>query len=370
MTPDLKASAARLQDWTRGALVFWEGVQEPSGAWPEELHADGTPHTAKIRRHRVQARQVYTYALATRLGWHDGREVVRRTVDFMWEAGWTEGGMVHRLHADGTVADGTHDLYDHAFYVLALGWAEAVAGGQMERIAEVTAFIDGLAMESGGYAEDARGTLPRRQNPHMHLFEACLNLHRLGVLGDWWARAETLLGLFRERFYEPRAKVVGEFFAADWTPVPGDVEPGHGCEWVWLLGLWARTGGVPLNAIQDRLYQNALLSGGVWLWDVVDRKGEAVRETSRLWVQTELVKAHLAMAERGVAGAADMAAAGVNGLLAEWLEARGTWVDKRGACGQRIGEAVPTSTFYHVITMAAEVARVAGVTSANASSRA
>jgi len=337
-------------------LAFWAGVQEPTGAWPEELHPDGTPHSDMVRRHRVQARQVYTYALATKLEWYDGTEIVRRTVDFLWDAGRGDTpGLIHSLNADDSVADDRRDLYDHAFYLLALGHAEAVIGGQRERIGEVVGFIDGLSQPSGGYAETPGGALPRRQNPHMHLFETFMGLHALGVPG-MSARAEAMHRLFRRNFYD--RGTVHEFFGRDWDKVDGAVEPGHGCEWVWLLGLWRRLGGNVEEAVQARLYQNALLSGDVWLWDAVDAKGAPVWETSRLWVQTELIKAHLAMAELGVAGAAGMAAAGIDGLLAEWLQPHGTWIDKRGACGQRLSTSVPTSTFYHIITMAAEAERV------------
>ena len=365
MSPELRNVSVQLQKWMRAALKAWRVGWEASGSWVEERGLDGRPHTEVVRRHRVQARQVYTYALATRQGWHEGRDVVRGTVDFLWEAGWARDGapgLIHQLNPDGSVADARRDFYDHAFYLLALGWAEATVGGQMERLERVWAFIASLALPQtgygGGYAEGVPPALPRRQNPHMHLFEACLNLDMLGIDGPWRARAGEVIALFETRFYDPRHKAVTEFFEANWTPLPEPLEPGHAMEWVWLLGVWERLTGEGRSE-RDALYQNAILSGGVWLWDETDRDWEAVRETSRLWVQTELVKAHLTQAERDVAGALDMAVAGVEGLLAGWLRPDGLFVDKIGACGQRLSAAVPTSTLYHIATMVSEVERVA-----------
>ena len=363
MTPEIERSARRLESWMReAALPFWAEVQEPTGAWPEHLHPDGTPDREAVRRHRVQARQAYTYALAHRLGWWADAGTVESTVDFMWEAGWARDGLpglIHRLHADRSVASDLRDLYDHAFYLLALGWAESVCGGQAARIGKVIAFIDGLAHPAGGFKEGVPPSLPRRQNPHMHLLEAHLNLHALGVAGDWRARAERMVALWDAHVFDARHRSVREFFDESWHWDGGTFEPGHAMEWVWLLSQWEGVSGETRAAQRDALYGRTLLDGGVWLWDEVDHAGEAVRETSRLWVQTELVKAHLAQARRGVPGAAGMAASAADGILETWLEPRGTWRDQLGACGQTVSTTIPTSTFYHLITMAAELSRVA-----------
>ena len=363
MTPEIQRSAKRLESWVReAALPFWAEVQEDTGAWPEHLHPDGTPDREAVRRHRVQARQVYTYALAHRLGWWSDAGVVERTVDFMWKAGWAPDGrpgLIHRLGADGSVASDLRDLYDHAFYLLALGWAQSVCGEQEDRLAKTLAFLDSLAHPAGGYAEGLPPALPRRQNPHMHVLEACLNLHTLGLAGDWVARAERLMALWDAHMFDDRRQSVREFFDENWHWDGGTFEPGHAMEWVWLLGLWGDVSGENRATQRDALYGRALVDGGVWLRDEVDHAGESVRDTSRLWVQTELVKAHLTQARHGVPGAAGMAASAVDGLLEEWLEPRGTWRDQLGACGQTVSTTIPTSTFYHIITMAAEMSRAA-----------
>ena len=129
-------------------------------------------------------------------------------------------------------------------------------------------------------------------------------------------------------------------------------------EWVWLLGWWERLTGVSTRHYRDALYDSTLSSGREWLLDAevpTDQGWEAERETSRLWVQTEMIKAHLTQGEYG------QAARGIEGLLEHWLEPRGTWVDQRGACGQDLATTIPTSTFYHIITLASEAERVAEI---------
>ena len=97
---------------------------------------------------------------------------------------------------------------------------------------------------------------------------------------------------------------------------------------------------------------------GYFLNDEEDVNGRIRRETRRLWVQTEVIKAHLTMAENGVAGSADMAAAFIDGLFETYLKPDGTWCDQTNACGGEIATTIPVSTFYHIACMAFEAERV------------
>jgi len=72
-----------------------------------------------------------------------------------------------------------------------------------------------------------------------------------------------------------------------------------------------------------------------------------------------VIKAHLAMAERGVIGARDMAAATIDALFPTYLTAEGVWHDQINACGVNIATTIPVSTFYHILCMASESTRVA-----------
>ncbi|MBN9011423.1 MAG: AGE family epimerase/isomerase, partial [Rhizobiales bacterium] len=73
-----------------------------------------------------------------------------------------------------------------------------------------------LAAPNGGWAESDRHELPRRQNPHMHLFEASLALYEITGEPAHLARASSIFDLFRQRFFDPRHRVIREYFGLDW----------------------------------------------------------------------------------------------------------------------------------------------------------
>ena len=88
-----------------------------------------------------------------------------------------ERGCALLLKADGSVLDSTRDLYTQAFYLLALAWRFRLSSDAkwLEAADRQIAFLDTeMASPEGGYIESIPDRLPRRQNPHMHLFEAFL----------------------------------------------------------------------------------------------------------------------------------------------------------------------------------------------------
>jgi len=361
----LTQSSARLKDWCAlRALPYWATHgQSTDDSWVEHLHLDGTPDVVAERRWRVLARQVYVYAKATSLGWYDGREVALSTYAKMKSVGY-----VHRVSADGTVTDPMRDLYDHAFYVLAAGSLYGLTkDSRFLRDAEaLLGWIEAaLAHPCGGWKESDRVGLEaaRRQNPHMHLFEASLFLYGITENRKHLAFADRVYALFQAHFYD--SGTISEFFASDWTLADSDMgqtaEPGHAVEWIWLLGQYAKATGVNVTAFQSALYKTAQMGRGWFLNDEEDKSGHIRRETKRLWVQTEVIKAHLAMAEIGVGGARDMAAATINALFPTYLTAEGLWNDQINACGANIASTIPVSTFYHILCMAGESVRIAGL---------
>lgn len=137
--------------------------------------------------------------------------------------------------------DETRDLYDNACVLLAL----AALFAATDRIAYrkqieilLTAIDTTLADPAGGWAEDEHGTLPRRQNPHMHLFEACLVLATKTRDASHRRRLDGLYPLFLEQFYNRGAGPLCEFFGPAWERAPKfqseRLDPGHMCEWTWL----------------------------------------------------------------------------------------------------------------------------------------
>ena len=347
-------------------LKRWaERAQRPGGDWVEHLHLDGTADDSAERRWRILARQAVAYAHAAHLGWYsDGEEIARRTFDAYWAEGWTGTHMVHCILPDGTVSDPRADLYDHAFALLACARMLQLTGELLyrDRAKLIRGWIETQRDPHGGWAEGDVKPVPRRQNPHMHLLEASLALYEATGKAEDLDIAREVISLFDRHFL--RGDVIGEFFNADWTlhPECGHVvEPGHAVEWIWLLTRFdTLTGGdhsLACHALYDRAFRNRLVD----LYDEEDADGEIVRQTTRTWVMTEAVKSHLAMAERGHPGAADMAAATISSMMGPVLTPDGLWVDQRNACGAPVAETIPVSTLYHIVGMAIEAERVASL---------
>lgn len=368
MSEFLTQSAARIKTWTvESALPLWaDRARLPDGSWVEHLALSGAPDVAAERRWRVLARQVYVYAQASRYEWYDGAAIAEQTYSRMQATGY-----VHRVDMGGYITDGQNDFYDHAFYLLAAASLYGLTHrAQYLRDAEaVLAWInDRLKHPSGGWYEgrSADGKLihgTRRQNPHMHLLEASMFLHSLTKNPDHLAPANEVFGLFEAHFFCEDTHTISEFFTRDWKLAAGDIgqtaEPGHAMEWVWLLGQYTKASGIDTTRYRKALYARAIAERDIFLNDEEDASGNIRRETKRLWVQTEVIKAHLAQAECGFKGSADMAAATIDALFGPYLTPLGLWNDQINACSANVAATIPVSTFYHLLCMAVEAERVA-----------
>lgn len=368
----LEQSAIYLKNWvTDTALPIWaERAQLSDGSWVEHLALDGTADVTAQRRWRVLARQVYVYAHAGSLGWYEGAEIAQNTHARMMQTGY-----VHRVDIDGHVQNDMKDLYDHAFYLLAHASLYKLTQDRkyLTLAEDILTWLDrDMAHINGGWAEHmgVGGTEPRRQNPHMHIFEASLYLYGVTENPAHLSYAHKVFALFEAHFFNEKTRTIREFFTPDWTPLPAPLgtsaEPGHAAEWVWLLHQYEKASGVNTADYAAALYDgihkiNSHSAAGYFLNDEDDETGETRRESKRLWVQTELIKAHLAQAERGGAGwagSADMAAALISGLFEAYLTPDGLWQDQLNACGVNMAKTIPVSTFYHILCMAAEAERV------------
>jgi len=371
---------AQLREW--GGLValpLWAttGFDDACGAFHERLNLDGTPDRAANKRVRVQARQIYVYAHAATLGWCP--QGLQRALDacewIVAKARSPDGrpGYVHLLDPGGTAVVAQRDAYDHAFLMLALGWlAKASGDAQIRALAEeAAAFVEEhLTLPDGSLRESIPDVLPRRQNPHMHAFEAMLALHETIAHPQAHSRARRYLSLLEGRFIDSQTRTLGEYFAADWSRAHGDMgdiaEPGHHAEWAWLLRKYERLTGTPQGGLASELLDAALHTADEttgFLIDEIDRQHRVRRSTRRSWVQTELAKAWMAEAEAGRAGAADEARAVLAALKQHYLDQPfpGGWMDQFDAAGKPLTEFVPASTLYHVFCAIAEADRALGV---------
>lgn len=358
----LQNSAEHLKQWcVEKALPYWaDHAQRDDKSWVEHLKLDGTPDLKAERRWRVLARQVYVYAKSSSLEWYDGAEVAISTYEKMKSLGY-----VHRVSAAGDITNPTRDLYDHAFYLLAASslYELTERSQYLDEAETLLSWIDqSLSHPTGGWKESNLSSIndPRRQNPHMHLFEASLFLYGVTQNPTHLQYADRVYNLFEK--YVIDHGTISEFFASDWTLEAGakgqTAEPGHAMEWIWLLGQYHKATGTNIIAHQNQLYDRAQKDRGWFLNDEEDKAGNIRRETKRLWVQTEVIKAHLAMAENGINGSRDMAAATIDALFPTYLTQSGLWNDQINACDVNIAKTIPVSTFYHILCMAAEAERI------------
>ncbi|MGL4496110.1 MAG: AGE family epimerase/isomerase [Beijerinckiaceae bacterium] len=378
----MSASAEDVPDLKRWcmehALPFWatRGVDGQGGGFFERLFHDGSPDRQAIRRLRVQARQIYVYAHAAHAGWFpDGVRVALNGFDYMMAKGHAPDGapgFVHLLNPDGSVNNPLRDTYDHMFVILGAAWLARVSGdAQVRNIVDATmAFVDeALTDAQGTLLEGFPASLPRRQNPNMHAFEAMLALHETLRWPGALARAQNIFSLMTDKFVDAETATIREFFNDDWSPRAGAegniVEPGHMAEWVWLMRRYAAMGGDIPADLPARLLSSALATADPetgMLFDEADRFGRLLKHTARTWPQTELAKAWLAQTEAGVPGAREKACAAVRMLHRLYLNGvpDGGWIDQRTADGHVISEHMPSSTFYHIFVAAFESDRVLG----------
>jgi mannose-6-phosphate isomerase len=372
----LRRRAKEARSWLFDSCYpLWaeHGLTE-AGLFPEVLSLEHDELSRDVTRVRVQARQTYVFAEAWRMGWKrdTAARLVHAGVSVLTGAALAPTGLPGRtLAANGSgLVDASADLYDTAFVLFAL--AEAARGpGPADEILgaanRILGALDRLARDTarGGYAEVLPAPSVRLQNPHMHLLEACLALHRAEHSADHLARAAEIIDLFETRFTAGESGLLGEKFQADWSMPTGEaaeiVEPGHQFEWVWLLHTWSRLANKPLPDAATRLYGFGLstLDEAGRACQEVTRHGIAHDASRRTWPQTEALKAHLAMFEqRGDDRFAAAACRSFDVLMDEFLTEDGGWIDHFAADGSVLAKDMPASTGYHVVLALAELIRV------------
>ena len=366
-TIDCSPAVCRLRDWhIADVLPVWlETAYDPvRDHFHEGLELDGTPLASPVLRTRSAARMIFTYADAARLGVApkgalDTALKAARALDR--DAGIEGGGYARAFdRKSGQILDPVRDLYDQACALMAFSALYRVTGDAwlLARVEDLLATIDTvLAASGGGWAEDENHTLPRRQNPHMHLFEALTILARASGQKAHRDRLAAVGMLLKRRFLDNEG-LLREFFGPNWELAPEwrseRLDPGHMSEWSWLLSAAGNILGDFLTETSELLITRALELGRApddprFLVDEVDSSGHPLSNGRRLWLQAELIKASLAT------GRVELSEQTAAGLFETYLAQtpRGTWRDRFDLKGNMIATTVPASSCYHLWTVVA-----------------
>ncbi len=373
----LLAVAGQLHGWmTEASWPLWsQGGRHPSSRFYEVLEFDGSPRKRTKSRVRTQARQVYSFGLANELGWKEEltADIVRKSLPVLLSSGLRSDGIAGRTIdiESGELLDGTADLYDTAFCLLAIAQGRSIVGADTadELVDTLLSNIDAkLKYEDGqGYRETLPAGEARLQNPHMHFFESLLNLFDKTGREDVWHRAEDLYQYISHTFFDRSAAVVREGVEDNGNVVQSGYDPGHSMEWVWLMGYRTRLGDDDLPDFAYDLYEHACVAyqkhGRTFLYLTDDN--EPLDASARLWSQTETLKAHLCISELGDPSAAENAVKAATrcaeDMLGFWLQsdAKGGWLDHFDPDGKLVCDAMTASTGYHLYLAIAELMRVA-----------
>jgi mannose-6-phosphate isomerase len=363
-------------------LPLWErhGLDRTRGGYWNRLGPDLAPLADGHKRLLVHARQIFSFTRAAELGagpW--AQAAAAHGLEFLLERFWDprNGGWFTTTDDAGAPLDRRKDLYGHAFAIFALAHHHrACAEPESLRLALATLELLRERLRdpvSGGFFEGASEgwqplSGPRRQNPHMHLVEALLVLAEVAPDSGALRDARALVELLGTRWLDARTGALGELFDPSWQPLAGEagriVEPGHHFEWVWLLDrLHALEPRDSTRAIAERLFDFARrfgvdADGGVF--DQLDRAGQPLLLTKRLWPQTERIKT---LAAR-TGATADTALrreleAGLRYCFARNVDpkTRG-WFEQLSRDGRVLSDAQNATSVYHVVVALEEAAKV------------
>lgn len=379
--------AARRADWFwADFLPDWlDRVQDPEGGVHDLLDQDGVPQAAGPRTVLAQARTLFVLShLALLSGDPALTGMAARQRQFLARLRKAPG--LYRLKGtpSGAPTDDPSDAqarsYDQTFVILALStWNRLSLSPDCEPEIEAcwqaltTTLTDpatGLLLEHDGLADPAAPEAPpRAQNPHMHLYEACLQAFEMSGRAEWLQRAQAVRATALRHFLDPDSGTVAEFLTPGLQPLPGAAglrrEVGHQCEWAWLLMREVELGGDPAtNGIAARLLGFASRHGFAGsgpmagaCFDAVSAKGGVMEESFLLWPQTEAIKAHAMRHIAGEPGAGEAAQQLLCLMFRRWFDGRPAYVNQLGPQAETLQPQALTRLMYHVVLALTEGVR-------------
>lgn len=349
----------------------WHGAfrDKALGGYFERLNRNFKPILTGQRRLVSQCRQlsIYSHLAFVQKGgdYNSIREDFEFIVDRYHDA--ATGHWWFSIDDNGDVKDRYTDLYALTFVIFSFSHYYRATNDNRARnlAAEALKFIQSHFRMDGlpGFAEavgadDAPIKKLRRQNPHMHLLEACLFAHEVWGGAEYLQIADELVCLFYDYFFDKENAVVREFFEDDLSIHAAEgnkVEPGHAFEWVWLLKKHEFIHGDTRHEVATLALLNAAnqygwdeVHGGIY--DTLDPSGAVIADTKRIWPFCESLKANVLMLESGPdrQGLKDRTRDMVSVFKDKYMDERGFWTEWLTRDLHPVTDYMPATTPYHV----------------------
>lgn len=325
-------------------------------------HLDRSNHCGLHEvRLRSVARQTYVFAVAEGIGVTGAKDAFEFGLEFLETivSARPHLGSVWYNRTSGVALRNEIDLYDNAFVLLALaeiGKRDEFRDRCWSLASQLWASVESLRCPSGGFAEGIPPSLPRRQNPHMHLFEALIEA--VNVFGDNVFREaiDDIARLALKRFYQ-HSEYLEENFTEDLEPynsLQAFIEPGHHFEWASLIDMYlaslpeARSDAicVGLREMQRKLLQFAKKKGltpdGLLVLNSVDQDGAVLDPTFRIWPNLERFRY-----ERWNGIDTDLVSQGLSVFISKQDD---FWIERLTLDRKPVEAPCPATTLYHLVT--------------------
>lgn len=347
---------------------WYEAFSDPAGGFYERLGKGFKPVFTGQRRLVTQCRQLSIYSDACERAGKPLYKNLQEKFEFILAKYHDPKTGLWRfsLNDAGNINDPTCDLYALSFVIFSFShYYRATNDGRAQVAAlDVLNLIDSRFRLSLGLAEalDANGNpilKLRRQNPHMHLLEACLFAYDTWGDKAYEAMADEMIGLFQNYFYDSRRNALVEFLTDDLKPDPEKghhLEAGHYFEWVWLLKKHAVLKGDA--SMHDTVALKLLdwadkhgwdeTHGGIY--DTISPEGRVITDTKRIWPFCEALKANALMLSSSPDRQAikDRVSEMVDVFEEKYMQERGFWTEWLNRDLSPAADYMPGTTPYHV----------------------